>query len=264
MGRVERRHYHRFPPLHHSIIPTPHAFTLIELLVVIAIISILAALLSPALKKARDSARSIQCMNNLRQIGLAAANYANDNDGCIPAWEEGTYCWAQFVGYYEFDGTLGPIAGWGGRIYSYLGGKGNWRTFVCPSDSIKRDLTDRTNNGDQGTGASYGINANGLPWNGGLSYNGASSMKVAFAQLAWPSETCLAADVRGYANSASPFGLLYRPWSGWNALYESRHRNGINVLFCDNRVAWVPLSPCFTMAANPTVSGEGGHFWFGF
>ena len=59
-------------------------FTLIELLVVIAIIAILAAMLLPALTKARDRARSIQCVSNLKNDGLAMLQYAGDNNAFTP------------------------------------------------------------------------------------------------------------------------------------------------------------------------------------
>jgi prepilin-type N-terminal cleavage/methylation domain-containing protein/prepilin-type processing-associated H-X9-DG protein len=59
------------------------AFTLIELLVVIAIIAVLIALLLPAVQSAREAARRIQCVNNLKQIGLGLQNYASVND-CFP------------------------------------------------------------------------------------------------------------------------------------------------------------------------------------
>jgi len=88
-------------------IPKPKAFTLIELLVVIATIAILMAILSPALRRARESARTVVCQNHLRQWSLCLDMYTSDHDtkfmpGIDEDWPTGRYSWIYtLMPYYE-------------------------------------------------------------------------------------------------------------------------------------------------------------------
>ncbi len=126
------------------------AFTLIELLVVIAIIAILAALLLPALAAAKQKARRIGCMNNLRQLNLACKMYADDSQGrLVSSWPIGfdgypvnpySWCpgWASFTEPGGFDYGPDPqfnctnvYALQQGAIWQYVKSAGVYR---CPAD----------------------------------------------------------------------------------------------------------------------------------
>ena len=135
-------------------------FTLIELLVVIAIIAILAAMLLPALSAARERARNTNCINKLKQMGLACSMYAGDNEQIMPpnridvaaSSTDGykhancnTWTWHNSVNYNGMSVLV--LTGYFGEIKDYGGTTEKKsaileRYYKCPSDSTNYMIKD--------------------------------------------------------------------------------------------------------------------------
>jgi prepilin-type N-terminal cleavage/methylation domain-containing protein/prepilin-type processing-associated H-X9-DG protein len=125
---------------------TPRGFTLIELLVVIAIIAVLIALLLPAVQAAREAARRAQCVNNLKQFGLAMHNYHSAND---------VFPMGSSLCYYPYSGSTPQCTTWN-----------NWSAHAMMLNYLEQGpLYNAINFSMEGRGSDYASVANGTAYN---------------------------------------------------------------------------------------------------
>lgn len=189
-------------------------FTLIELLVVIAIIAILASMLLPSLKKARDRANQVLCGGNLNQLGKAVTLYQGDYEGYFP----GTV-----IGAATFYRDLEPYTGIKYTDAAYDASKAG--IFLCPSDSVRRDLPASSDCHNRSYMHNY--------------YCNNLEHMSQITRIKDPTQVIFLADGKrdlGWAVEFSvntwPFKSTADPTNG----ADFRHQNRINSLFCDMHV----------------------------
>jgi len=205
---------------------TGAAFTLIELLAVIAIIAVLAALLLPVLARAKDSAKSIQCLNQMRQIGLATRLYADDNGDLLPRSQHSAAANHQQVWERAESASLG-----GGSSATSAWTNLVARLYRCPADPAPRYID-------------YGLNA----W---FEVGSATWEKV--TAIPHPSATVCFCEIDSTVNTdhVMPWDweLASDPWLN-DIVRTFRHQQQANYDYVDGHAARLRINLTFDPASN--------------
>jgi prepilin-type N-terminal cleavage/methylation domain-containing protein/prepilin-type processing-associated H-X9-DG protein len=199
---------------------TRRSFTLIELLVVVAIIAILAALLLPALKQAKERAKLAACAGNIRQVSVGVLMLAEDNDRWIDAAHIGTDYWTSAIASYIGNDLASALQ----VSYATKGSK------LCPSFRP----------GPGFTWGVYGVNVALVDSLWGV-YPQRSLKDITRLQT-----THLLAEWWGASTDRGPGGFdvtASGSAAGFPAYYPRHEGRGINVVFADGHLEFVPYIP---------------------
>ena len=195
-------------------------FTLIELLVVIAIIAILAAILFPVFAKAREKARQTSCLSNLKQLGLAMLQYAQDYDEVFPDRSNGPTTFTTQVQAdpnFNFNGTTLWYNCWTNSIFPYIK---NSQIYRCPSTSWSW------------YGVAYAMAIHYAAAGGGS----VSLGRINMGTVKRPAQIGLIFEV-GPCGGGCQY-CLYNSSTYSSRYVAARHNEGTNIAFIDGHVKW--------------------------